>query len=220
MRQSSLSQFKGEDVEELRRKSVHIGMGLWMFYPLVLTRIPALLVVAIMLFLALFVFRLHAWRASFVAMAREEDYVYGYLIGPLIYICAIGVCVIFYPLFISAASIGVMAFGDGFATIVGKRWGRTRNPVDDNKTVEGSVAFFIFAFAALIFAMHFTAPLDTLRDVATLAAIGAIVGAIVEMIPFELHRGTSIYQRIFIDDNFFVPIVSGLVMALSYTLFF
>ncbi|MHC1605642.1 MAG: diacylglycerol/polyprenol kinase family protein [Candidatus Methanofastidiosia archaeon] len=202
--------------EELKRKAVHIGMGFWMFYPLFLTRIPALFVVLVMLVLALFVFRPHAWKKSFDVMARSEDYEYSYLIGPLIYICAIGICVVSYPLFISAASIGVMAFGDGFATLVGKRWGRIRNPIDKNKTVEGSVAFVVFSFMAITFTMHFTAPFNSIMSLIAITSTGAIVGAIVEMFPFEDHRGKSILQRIIVDDNFFVPILSGLAMFSVY----
>jgi len=203
-------------LEELKRKTLHIGMGFWMFYPLILERVPALLVVLAMLFLALFILRPHVWKKAFDAIARPEDYDYKYLIGPLIYICAIGICVIFYPLFISAGSIGIMAFGDGFATLVGKRWGRVRNPIDRNKTLEGSIAFVAFAFLAVTFSMYFTAPIDHMADVVTITSIGAIVGAIVEMFPFEDHRKNGILQRIVVDDNFFVPILSGLAMYLVY----
>ncbi|MBN1786561.1 MAG: hypothetical protein JW825_06220 [Candidatus Methanofastidiosa archaeon] len=206
----------GEIMEELKRKALHISMGFWMFYPLILDRVPALMVVATMLFLALFILRPHVWKKAFDAIARPEDYGYRYLIGPLIYICAIGICVIFYPLFISAASIGVMAFGDGFATLVGKKWGKVKNPIDRNKTLEGSIAFFFFAFLAITFSMHFTAPVDSFSKIIMITSIGAFTGAIIEMFPFEEHRGKSILQRIFIDDNFFVPILSGLAMFAFY----
>lgn len=203
-------------IEDLKRKSLHISMGAWMFYPLFLTRVPALGVVLFFLLLALFVLRPNVSWKAFDALSRPEDHDYGYLIGPLIYICAIGVCVALYPLFISAASIGVMAFGDGFATLVGKKWGRMRNPIDKNKTIEGSLAFFAFAFIVVAFSMYFTAPFDSIGNVVKLVFVGALTGSIVEMFPFEEHRGKSIFQRIFIDDNFFVPILAGLAMYMVY----
>ncbi len=206
--------------KEAKRKVIHIGMGLWMFYPLILSRTPAMMVVLLMLFLALFVFRPHAWTSSFEFMARMEDYSYTYLIGPLVYICAIGICVAFYPLFISAAAIGIMAFGDGFATLIGKRYGKTYSPLNKNKTIEGSISFVVFAFIATTIAMYFTAPLDSIFDVMRLTSIGAITGAIVEMPAFENYRGNNIFQRVVVDDNFFVPILSGLAMYLAYITFF
>ncbi len=203
-------------IEELKRKAVHIGMGLWMFYPLFLERIPALMVVLFMLFLALFILRPHVWGKAFDAIARPEDHGYRYLIGPLVYICAIGICVMSYPLFISAGSIGIMAFGDGFATLVGKKWGRIRNPLDMNKTLEGTFAFILFAFLAVTLSFYFTAPITPKTDILIVTATGALIGAFVEMFPFEEHRGSGIFRRIIIDDNFFVPIVSGLAMYAIY----
>jgi dolichol kinase len=170
-----------------------------------------------MLLLALFVLRPHVWRKAFDAIARPEDHGYRYLIGPLVYICAIGICVILYPLFISAGSIGIMAFGDGFATLVGKKWGCVRNPIDKNKTIEGSAAFIFFAFLAVSFSMYFTAPISPKTDILLVTATGALIGSFVEMFPFEEHRGRGMLQRIVIDDNFFVPIISGLAMYAVYS---
>lgn len=202
--------------EELRRKAVHIALGLWVLYPLVVDRTGAFFILAFFLLLTVFVFRPHRWSAPFVAMAREEDYGYGILVGPLIYILSVTVCVILYPVFISATSIGIMAFGDGFATLVGKKWGRIRNPLNRNKTLEGSVAFVICAFVATALAMSVTAPLEGARDIMALALVGSLAGAVTEMVPFENHRGTSFVQRIIIDDNFFVPLVGGAAMYALY----
>jgi dolichol kinase len=44
-----------------------------------------------------------------------------------------------------------LGWGDGFAPIIGSRYGRWKYEILSNKTVEGSLAMFIFAFAASIF---------------------------------------------------------------------
>jgi dolichol kinase len=134
----------------------------------------------------------------------------------ILYILSVTVCVTLYPVFISATAIGIMAFGDGFATLVGKKWGKTPNPIDRNKTMEGSAAFFVFSLIACFLAMHVTSPLSSSGQILLLAAAGSLVGALVEMFPFEDHRGSSFLQRIIIDDNFFVPIVGGAVMYALY----
>jgi len=187
-----------------------------MFYPLIVGRTGAFFILAAALFLVLFVFRPHAVNRIFMLMAREEDITKGILIGPLVYISSVVVCVALYPVFISATSIGVMAFGDGFATLVGKRWGRHHTPLDRNKTYEGSVAFVVFAFIATFLAMTITAPLASYGDIALLALAGAVSGAVVEMLPFSEHRGSNIFQRLIIDDNFFVPIIAGLAIYSTY----
>lgn len=201
---------------ELKRKAIHISLGFWILFPLVASRIEAFYILAFFLALVLFVFRPSRWVSAFESMARDEDYQFRILIGPLIYILSVTICVFLYPVFISATAIGIMAFGDGFATLVGKKWGRMKNPLDRNKTVEGSVAFFVFSLIACFLAMHATSPLDSSYDILLLAAAGSLAGAIVEMFPFESHRGRSFVQRIIIDDNFFVPIVGGAVMYLLY----
>ncbi|MGC1119936.1 MAG: hypothetical protein WBA22_02480 [Candidatus Methanofastidiosia archaeon] len=206
--------------EEYKRKAIHIGMGLWAFFPLVVTRYSALFICVIFLLLVLFVFREHRWKVVFDAMARQEDYTHGYLMGPLIYILAVMVCVGFYPPYIAAASFAIMAFGDGFATIVGRNVGKHTYPYSE-KSIEGTVGFivcsFLSALMVLMILTHYvsfaglknTAP----SYLATIALLGSVCGAVVETLPFEKSRGSSIIRRAFIDDNFFVPVVSGLIMA-------
>ncbi len=206
--------------EEYKRKAIHIGMGLWAFYPLLVTKYYAFLILIVFLLLVLFVFREHRWKAAFDAMARPEDYNHGYLIGPLIYILAVFWCVGFYPPYIAAASFAIMAFGDGFATIVGRNIGKHTYSYS-NKSVEGSAAFLVVAFAAVILILvvltRFVAfeGLDgSIATLAKLSVVGSLCGAVVETLPFEELRRGGIIGRIILDDNFFVPVVSGLIMSL------
>lgn len=205
--------------EEYKRKAIHIGMGLWAFYPLLVTKYYAFVILIIFLLLVLFVFREHRWKAAFDAMARTEDYTHGYLIGPLIYILAVMFCVGFYPPYIAAASFAIMAFGDGFATIVGRNIGKHTYPYSD-KSVEGSLAFVVVAFVmtvvvllVLTYVKSFEGLETSVVNLARIALLGSLVGAVVETLPFEHHRKGGIIKRAIIDDNFVVPVVAGLAMS-------
>lgn len=206
--------------EEYKRKAIHIGMGLWAFYPLLVTKYYAFVILIIFLLLVLFVFREHRWKAAFDAMARTEDYTHGYLIGPLIYILAVMVCVGFYPPYIAAASFAIMAFGDGFATIVGRNVGTHKYPYSD-KSIEGSLAFIGCAFVMTVMILLVLTHVKTFEglessvvNLATIALLGSVIGAVVETLPFEHHRKGGIIGRAFIDDNFVVPVVAGCAMSL------
>ncbi|MBU7013334.1 MAG: hypothetical protein HXS52_09195 [Theionarchaea archaeon] len=207
--------------EEYKRKAIHICMGLWAFFPLVVTRYSALFICLIFLLLVLFVFREHRWKAAFDAMARQEDYTHGYLMGPLIYILSVMVCVGFYPPYIAAASFAIMAFGDGFATIVGRNVGRHKYPFSE-KSIEGTAGFiacsFLSTLVVLMILTHyitFTGLKSTAPGyLGTIALLGCVCGALVETLPFEKSRGGSIVRRAIIDDNFFVPVLSGLIMTI------
>lgn len=206
--------------EEYKRKAIHITMGLWAFYPLLVTKYYALLICGLFLLLVLFVFREHRWKAAFDAMARTEDYVHGYLMGPLIYILAVMFCVGLYRPYIAAASFAIMAFGDGFATIVGRNYGNHKYKYS-NKSLEGSLGFLGFGFIMTVVVLLVLTRLvvfegldSTLVTLAQIAFIGSVAGAVVETLPFESYRRGGILGRALIDDNFFVPAISGLIMSL------
>ena len=119
----------------------------------------------------------------------------------------LGLVLVFpYRLDIVAAAWGIMAAGDGFATLVGRRFGRTRLPWNPDKSVEGTLAFIVFGSVAGVFLAWWVRPsvftvlfpplLFTL--VAPVAA--ALVAGLVETIPVRL------------DDNISVPFAAGLTL--------
>ncbi|GEM_PF-364115 len=80
------------------------------------------------------------------------------------------------------ASIIALGIGDGMATIVGQR-GRMHNPINKDKTIEGTLAFF--ASVALL-AFPFIGPLSLVL---------ALITAFIESLPQKF------------DDNFTIPLV-------------
>ena len=79
-----------------------------------------------------------------------------------------------------AAAIFILAFGDGISTVIG-RLGKARLPYNPEKSIEGSVAFFLASLPAYLFIGPAIVPL-------------AAVASLVESIPFGL------------DDNLTIPI--------------
>jgi len=66
--------------------------------------------------------------------------------GPLFYTVAVFVVTACFwrTSLTSYLAVGILAGGDGMAEIIGRRFGKHKLPYNRNKTVEGSVAMFIF----------------------------------------------------------------------------
>ncbi|MGH9313929.1 MAG: DUF92 domain-containing protein, partial [Vicinamibacterales bacterium] len=180
---------------ETRRQIVHITMGgwalglRWITWPQ-----AAALAIAALVFNAFILPRTGGRR-----LYRQEDVRRGAPIGILLYPLSVLLLVLVFPnrLDIVAAAWGVMAAGDGFATIVGRALGRTPLPWNRDKTAEGTAAFIVAGSAAGVFLAWWVrpavmpAPAIAFALAAPIAA--AIVAALVETIPVRL------------DDNISVP---------------
>ncbi|MEN6292745.1 MAG: phosphatidate cytidylyltransferase [Methanobacterium sp.] len=91
---------------------------------------------------------------------------------------------------IANAAILIFLLGDSASTIFGKRFGKTRLPFNERKTVVGTSAFFIVALIGALTQL----PLIP-------ALVGALCGAI-----------TEAYSPI--DDNIPIPVIAGIAMSL------
>jgi dolichol kinase len=92
---------------------------------------------------------------------------------------------------IACASIIILALGDSFSTLAGKRYGRHKIFYNPEKSFEGSIGGFVPAF---IGAMVFVPP--------EVALFGAFMGMNVESLSLR------------IDDNISIPLISGFFMTL------
>lgn len=126
--------------------------------------------------------------------------------GTILLFCGIIVSFILFPENIVYASIAVVAFGDSIATAVGVLIGTHKLPYSEKKTVEGTLSGIIAAFLAASF---FVSPFQAL--------IGAVGGMLLESI-IDLQTITEVNSQIifkfFLNDNFLIPIFSGLLMFL------
>ena len=131
------------------RKFIHIGVGFWGFlaywtlYPSWIVLIPPVSFIAINLLS-------YKWTL-FKSMEIEDKTNLGTVFYPFS-LCIL--LVLFWRTNLpSAALIGllVMALGDGFATIVGQKWGKHKYHIGrKEKTIEGSMAMFGFSFIAVV----------------------------------------------------------------------
>ena len=133
------------------RKVVHVGVGFfvlvwWMFSEnwimLVFFTVPF----AVLLFIAMF-------RGNAVSESKLGDLANnkGHRTGLFLYAVTITILVAFFWDHWTAATIGVVAmtFGDGFGSIVGRRYGRHR--ILNGKSLEGSLAVFAATALAVAF---------------------------------------------------------------------
>ncbi len=103
-----------------------------------------------------------------------------------------------FPMPIASAASATLAIGDGLSTLVGKSIGRHK--VCGHKTLEGFLGFVIGSFLVSLIWVS-----------AWLAIIGAVVGGLLELgvsaKGIDKHR-----RRGWIDDNWLIPVVVGLVL--------
>jgi uncharacterized protein (TIGR00297 family) len=108
---------------------------------------------------------------------------------------------------IVAAAWGILAFGDGMATLVGRRIGGRAWPWNHEKTIAGTLAFIVFGGLGAVALACWTRPAITplpswpFEIAAPLAA--TVVAALVETIPVRL------------DDNISVPAAAAAVLWLA-----
>jgi uncharacterized protein (TIGR00297 family) len=179
------------ETNEALRKFLHIGMG---FGALLLLRLPwryaALIGLAAIIGNWLLLHRIAGRRVS-----RHER---GWDIGIILYPFAVTVLIVVFHWHLEIAAVAwvLLAFGDGFATVIGQRLPLAPLPWNRAKSWGGVIAFvFCGGAAAFAIARLFGAP----QDVAIAAAV--LVSAIAESLPLGL------------DDNVTVPFIAASVLA-------
>ena len=207
--------------QETKRKSVHISMGFLTILIAMFPRWLIILCVLIALFFILVIARPAVWKKSFDAMAsREEDVSSGYLHGPLLYILMVLFSVILLDLRVAAGVFCIMAFGDGFANVIGTRIGKHKFEQFDQKSLEGFLAFIFFAFISSTLAFFLVSSNPDINPWISILSIKnpqeiilgyvLLVNLIVSVIAATIELTTS--EKI--NDNISVPIVAGVLLTL------
>jgi uncharacterized protein (TIGR00297 family) len=215
---------------ENARQWIHVGSGLFALLLRVLTGWQA----AAMAATALVVNGLLLPRLGGRRLYRPEDHARGFSLGILLYPLSVLLLMLVFRsrLDIAAAAWGILAFGDGFATLIGRRTQEAtaehaehaenndlsvssansavpsgRLPWNADKTVAGTLAFIICGSAAGVALAWWVRPAVTPMPplLFTIAApvAAAILAALVETIPVRL------------DDNITVPATAGLVLWIA-----
>lgn len=223
---------------EMKRKVVHIGNGLWTLIIGILPRIIALCITIIAFILGFFIFRPNSkfsiGKKAFNAMARDIDHKKGFLYGPTVYIIMVNILIAFIDYRIAAASFAVLAFGDGFAAVVGIKLGKHR--IHNEKSLEGTLAFI---FASFIFGSFIFLLVDFLMWPDASAGLSLIPVLIVDTVYksnltlyfpliLALMLAVSIITALielytpqdYIDDNISIPFVTSLILWLGMKFIF
>ena len=106
--------------------------------------------------------------------------------APLYFAAGILISLLIFPFPFNYVAIAVVTLGDGFASVVGRMFGKHKIPYSGGRTIEGTAAGIVCAFAG---AMLFTSP--------TVALMAALTGMAIELVQLR------------ISDNLTVPFASG-----------
>lgn len=199
---------------ELSRKVVHIATGAFALLLRDLTwPQAALMAAAALAFNWLLLPRLGGRR-----MWREGEHGAGYPLGILLYPLAVLGLILAHrhDLWMAAVVWGVLAAGDGMASIVGQAVGGPRLAWNPRKGWVGLLAFVVFGalLASILMAWTLRLPLASWSSTWILLVTVplAVACALVESLPTTL------------DDNFTVPLVGGCLVSLlaraDVTIFF
>lgn len=124
--------------------------------------------------------------------------------GTILLLCGVILSVVLFPEEIVYASIAVVAFGDSVATAVGVLVGRHKLPYSGEKTVEGTVSGIVAAFLA---SLLFVTPVQAFAG----AAGGMLLESVIGLQTIRKFNSQTIF-KFFFNDNFLIPLFSGLLM--------
>jgi uncharacterized protein (TIGR00297 family) len=184
----------------LLRKLVHVGVGGLAFAVRPLGFAGALAAAGAAIVHNAFLFPRYGGRNLW----RDGETKRGYALGIVLYPVTVLLLLLLFPrrLEIAAAVWGILAFGDGFAAIVGLSFGGS-NPLPWNreKSWAGTTAYALCGGLGAFVLLQWTAPgVYATGFAAAIAFATAAFAALLES------------QRQGLDDNFGVPLVAALVL--------
>jgi len=131
--------------------------------------------------------------SSLTSMASRSRDIGHFVMGPVTLGFGALLALLLYPSPVAAIAIYALAFGDGFASLVGKFFGKWRPAFLCGKSVEGSLACFA---AVLVSAYAVSGSMH-------IALIAAFTATVVEAMPLEDY------------DNMALPVTVGLAVQLA-----
>lgn len=181
---------------EVRRQTLHIAVGAialslaWLTWPH-----AALMAVVAIGFNLLILPRISP--GVFRAGDLDRPWASGIVLYPL---AVLGLILVFrHRLDLATAAWGVLAAGDGMATLVGTTVRSARLPWNREKSVAGLLAFVVAATVAAVGLLAWTAGTPVSTWMIVTGVLAALVAGLVETIPIRL------------DDNISVPTAAAVV---------
>ena len=188
---------------ETARQIVHMCMGVFALLLRWLTWWQALLMAVAALAFNMFV--LPSLARGIYREGDTERALHGIVFYPI----SVAILLLLFPrrLDIVAAAWGILALGDGAATLAGRAIGGPRWPWNRDKTAAGSTALAVFGGAAGMFLAWWcrdaAAQPGSLRFIVIAPMAAAVIAAAVESLPVRL------------DDNLSVALSAGVALWLA-----
>jgi dolichol kinase len=196
---------------EVARKGIHLtSLSIPIIYYFISRDAALLILVPVTLsFLVVDLLRYHHKPTAtlfykifrFMLREHEQDENSKRLNGATNVLIAATLCVTLFPKIIVLTAFTILIISDSMAALIGRRFGKRKFL---EKSVEGSLAFFVFA-VAVIFA---TPKIEYSIVEYSIGIFAAAVGTVVEAASLK------------IDDNLSIPLAVGVVMWGMYWIFF
>ncbi|MFS7422779.1 DUF92 domain-containing protein [Carnobacterium maltaromaticum] len=193
----TVSQKKANLGEEFSRKAIHIAVGNWILIAVYF--FDSILWAAFVPLCFIVLNYISYMKQLFKAMERSADD----SLGTVWYAVSLFVLTVvaFYlnmP-FIAIGGILSMAYGDGFAAVIGSKWGNVTYPEKfGKKSLEGAVTVFIFIFLITSILAYLYLPVNSLL-------VGLVCGSIGTILELLTPNGF---------DNLSVPLSIGALLYL------
>ncbi|GKV08401.1 hypothetical protein SLEP1_g20033 [Rubroshorea leprosula] len=203
--------------QNLNRKLVHISIGLvfMLCWPLFSSGYRGAVLAALVpgvniIRMLLLGFGIWKDEGTVKSMSRHGDH-RELLKGPLYYAATITLaCVVYWRTSpVAVAAICNLCAGDGFADVVGRRFGTIKLPYNRNKSIVGSIAMATAGFLTSLVFMYYFSYFGYIRESRKMVLgflIVSLATALVESLPVSSK----------LDDNLTVPLTSIFVARLVF----
>lgn len=183
---------------DFTRKVIHVAVGMWSVGTVLLFERRTMAILPPLSFVL--INYLSHRRETFKAMETGEAGNLGTVYFPLAFVVIIW---LFWERpHLLVAGLMPMTWGDALAAVLGGRYGRVRYTLwGSSRSLEGSVAMFLFSFAATALALWFFPPLALGPSLLYALVVAAAATLVEAATPWHL-------------DNLTVPFVSALMLHL------
>lgn len=192
---------------EFTRKFIHIAVGMWSVGTALLFTSKWFAIIPPASFIALNYISYR--RNTFAAMETGDKSNLGTVYFPIAFVVVI-LLTFDVSKAMMVAALMPMTWGDAFAAIIGKRWGRRKYTIAGaTRSIEGSVAMFVFSFVGVFIVLL------AMEQLAGSDVLWAVIFALVTAAAATLVESISVRGL----DNLTVPAASLLALWLLNNLY-
>lgn len=134
---------------------------------------------------------------------REKEHL---MQGVGIYPLMVAILVLLFPdqLMLAGGAWAILAWGDGFSSLVGRIWRLAPMPWNPSKSLGGTLMFFLMGTFAAFVVICWIGPIYTLKHVLLVAMLSTLIASIYETLPLPW------------DDNIVVSLVAAAFLSMLW----